>query len=140
MMATPERARLLRLTLQANAWFSGLSGLLFVFAAMPISSFLGVGPPWTLAALGVGLVFYALWLVACVLGGPIESRCVRIAIALDAAWVIGSGVILATNVLPLTLPGKWAVGIVADLVATFAALQFYGLHMQQAGTIPHETC
>ena len=127
MMAAPERARLLRLTLQANAWFSGLSGLLFVFAVVPIASFLGVGPPWTLAALGVGLVFYRLWLVACVQGAVIHRGCVRRVIGLDAAWVIGSGVILAENVLPLTLPGKWAVGIVADIVATFVLFQLYGL-------------
>nr|MBI3612771.1 hypothetical protein [Nitrospirota bacterium] len=69
----------------------------------------------------------------------LDRREVWGAIGLDTAWVLGSALLLIATPIPLTLAGKWAVGIVADIVAAFALLQFYGLHMQQAGTIPHET-
>jgi hypothetical protein len=45
---------------------------------------------------------------------------------LDSVWVIASVVILFTGWVPLTTEGKWAVGLVAVIVAIFAELQFLG--------------
>ncbi len=122
---------LLRRSLQANALFSGLSGLLFLVAGGPIASFLGGAVPWVISLLGLGLILYAVWLLMIARRPIPDRREVWIAIGLDAAWVLASAGLLIADLTPLTLPGKWAVGIVADLVAVFAVLQYYGLTRQQ---------
>lgn len=125
-----DPARLLRAALRGNALFSGLSGILFLAAAQPIASFLGMEMPWVIRALGAGLLIYAIWLLECARRSVLDRREAWAAIALDSAWVVGSALLLIADPLSLTLSGKWAVGIVADLVATFALLQFYGLYQQ----------
>ena len=124
---------LLRRSLQGNAWFSSLSGLLFIVASEPIASFLGIAVPWVISLLGLGLILYAVWLLMIARRPRLDQREVWIAIGLDAAWVLSSALLLIADLASLTLAGKWAVGIVADLVAIFAVLQCYGLtRLQQA--------
>jgi len=135
-MTTHDPARWLRRSLQGNAWFSGLSGLLFLVAGRPIASGLGIEAPWVIRTLGLGLLLYALWLLLCARRPVPDRREVWAAIALDTVWVLGSALLLIANPIPLTLAGKWAVGIVADLVATFAALQMYGLFKYEAASAP----
>jgi hypothetical protein len=135
-MTTHDPARWLRRSLQGNAWFSGLSGLLFLVAGRPIASGLGIEAPWVIRTLGFGLLLYALWLLLCAYRPVPDRREVWAAIALDTVWVLGSALLLIANPIPLTLAGKWAVGIVADLVATFAALQMYGLFKYEAASAP----
>ena len=45
-------------------------------------------------------------------------------ICVDSAWVLGSILLLLTNWLPLSVEGKWTVGLVAVIVDMFATLQF----------------
>lgn len=137
-MTTLNPTRLLRWSLQGNAWFSGLSGLLFLRGAESIAMFLGISAFWIIRALGLGLILYALWLLMTVRRPTLNRREVMTTIGLDTAWVFCSALRLIANPLSLSIAGKWAVVIVADIVAIFAALQFYGLHVQQTGTIPHE--
>jgi hypothetical protein len=118
---------LLRGTLYANALFSGISGLAFAVAAQPIALFLGLDAPFVLVGIGIGLLFYALALWYNASRHPLSRAFVWAAIIGDTAWVVGSYILLLTNWLPLTPAGWWAVAIVADLVAIFAVLQFYGL-------------
>jgi len=131
-MTMRDPSLLLRRSLQGNAWFSGLSGLLFLVAGRPIASFLGIEAPWVIRTLGLGLLLYALWLLLCAYRPVPDRREIWAAIGLDTVWVIGSALLLIAGPIPLTLAGKWAVGIVADLVATFAALQMYGLFKYEA--------
>ncbi len=136
-MSVHDPSILLIRSLQANAWFSGLSGLLFLVAGGPIASFLGIEVPWVISSLGLGLIVYAFWLVTIARRPTPDRREVWSAIGLDAAWVLGSALLLITAPTLLTLAGKWAVGIVADLVAVFAVLQFYGLiRLQRASSVP----
>jgi hypothetical protein len=118
---------LLRRTLRANSLFSGISGLAFIVAARPIALFLGLDAPFILIVIGGGLLLYALALWFNAGRHPISSPFVRAAIIADAAWVVGSLIILLTDWFPLTPAGWWAVAIVADLVAIFAVVQFYSL-------------
>ncbi|MEW6543100.1 MAG: hypothetical protein AB1411_05765 [Nitrospirota bacterium] len=127
MTLLPSPTTLLRLALRCNAWFSGLSGLLFLLAARPIAALLGIETPWIVTTLGLGLLLYALWLALTVRRPAPDRREVLVAIGLDAAWVLGSALLLIAAPIPLTQAGKWAVGIAADIVATFAVLQAYGL-------------
>jgi hypothetical protein len=97
------------------------------FGAQPAAVFLGLEPAWVLAVIGVALLFYAAALFQTAAREPLNRQLAVTAIVMDAAWVVGSALILFTNWLPLTTAGWWAVAVVADVVAIFAALQFYGL-------------
>lgn len=126
---------LLRRALRANGVFSGLSGLLFMLAAAPIASFIGLPWSWPLFVTGVGLLGYAIALFRVSGRTEIDRRAVVVFISMDVAWVVGSGVLLVTPWIPFTLAGKWAIAIVADMVALFAVIQFYGLRRSQGERI-----
>ncbi|MFQ5695930.1 MAG: hypothetical protein ACE5HB_08070, partial [Terriglobia bacterium] len=53
-------------------------------------------------------------------------------IALDVLWVAGSFGLLASPPPEMTTGGKWAIGMVADVVGVFAILQFIGLRRMTA--------
>ncbi|MEW6248684.1 MAG: hypothetical protein AB1555_18520 [Nitrospirota bacterium] len=127
-----DPARWLRMSLRSNAAFSGMSGLVLLIAAGPIAAFLGVEAPWIIRGLGPGLLVFAVWLSVVASRPSPDRREVWSAIGLDGAWVIGSAALLLWDLWPLTAPGKWAVGITADLVATFAVLQMVGLFKYEA--------
>lgn len=136
-MTRHDSSTLLRHSLQGNAVFSCLSGVLFLVAAGPIASFLGMEVPWLIRMLGLSLSLYAVWLLIIARRPTLDRREVWIVIGLDATWVLGSALLLIADLAPLTLAGKWTVGIVADLVAAFALLQFYGLTRQhQTSRVP----
>lgn len=118
---------LLRRALRANALFSAGGGLLLIFGARPLATFVGVNAPPVLALTGVVLVGYAAWLAWSAAREPLDQRVGAVAVALDAAWVVASVLVLANGWLPLTTAGTWAVAIIADIVAVFALVQFYAL-------------
>jgi hypothetical protein len=131
-MSSQERStNFLRRVLQADALASGLSGALLIVAAKPLAAFIGVGLPLPLIVTGIFLLLYAGGLLQQAAQDTLSRRFVTAAIIINIAWVVGSGFILLTDVVPLTLAGKWAIAIVADLVAIFAGLQFYGLRQMR---------
>src|SRR5262245_55366329 len=121
------RSTLLRRTLQADAIFSGLSGVALVAAAGPIGTLLGLNAPIALAALGVALIGYAALLFATAAKEPIDRRRAIVAAVLDVIWVVDSAIVLVSGWLPLTPTGWWIVLDVAIVVAVFAELKFMGL-------------
>ncbi len=126
-ISQPTKANMLRRTLQTDATFSGLSGLLFILGAKPLVSFLGVGMPLILAVIGVNLLFYALILLYTASRENIDPRQVWVLIGLDMAWVLGSALIWLTGWPSFTTGGMWAMVIVADVVLLFALFKFLGL-------------
>lgn len=121
---------LLRRALLGNAAFSGLSGLLFTLDARPIAKFLGLENPMILTIMGLVLLAYAPFLVWLANRKPIPRWLAWMVIELDVLWIIGSAVLIFTDLVPLTGPGKWAIAIVADVVAVFAIVQYLGLRRQ----------
>jgi len=115
----------IRSILYANAIFSGVSGLLFIIASQPIARFLGINIPLAILMLGVGLVGYAALLYLNASRPEISRSFVLFAVVADSVWVLLSIILLLTNWLPLTVSGRWVVGIVAALVDVFATLQFF---------------
>ena len=115
----------IRSILYANAIFSGVSGLLFVIASQPIARFLGVDIPLAVLLLGLGLVGYAALLYFNASRPEISRSFVLFAVVADSMWVLLSIILLLTNWIPFTAPGKWAIGIVAAIVDVFATLQFF---------------
>jgi hypothetical protein len=122
----------LQRALLGNAAFSGISGLVMVLASGSISEFLGLGNPVILVIVGSVLLLYMPMLVWLSNQSPVPGHFAWEVIALDLLWVIGSLVLIFTDLVPLTTGGKWAIAITADIVALFAILQYIGLRRQQS--------
>lgn len=122
-----NKATLLRRALLGNSLFSAMSGIALIIGARPIATFIGIQAPLALAGLGAVLALYAIALYYIATQEPIDTRAALVAIELDVAWVAGSAVLLFSNWLPLTTEGKWAIAIIAEIVAVFAVVQYLGL-------------
>jgi len=120
-----------RPALRANAAFSGLSGVTLVVASGPASAVLGTSAPWLLVGIGVGLIGYAAWLLAVAGRDPVPRGEVRLAIAADLAWVVGSVSLVAWG--PLAPRGEALVGVVAAVVLGFALLQANAIRRSDRG-------
>jgi len=117
--------RVLRRVLRANAIFSAAAGAVLLLAATPLSGWLGIEPGWVLRVVGAGLLGFA---------ATLERTPVRLVIASDIAWVVGSAVLLAVGTPHLTPAGWWTIMVIADIVAAFAMLQTWGLRRDQPRT------
>lgn len=125
MNDTAEKSRMLRLALRGNGVFSLLSGTAFAVASTRISEVIGLEYPIILMAVGLGLIAFAGALFFNAARAEISRLEAAAAVVGDAAWVLGSGVVIALGV--LTTTGNWAVAIVADVVLLFAILQYLGI-------------
>jgi len=79
-----------------------------------------------LIGMGVGLLIwagYAFWVSSL---SPVNKLAVFSMIEGDVLWVIGSIILLLTGWVTFSTTGYWAVAIVADIVALFAILQYWG--------------
>jgi hypothetical protein len=113
--------------LYADHTVSGLSGLAFVAAPAPIARFIGWSDPRWIFATGILLIAFSAGLFFIARQPRPDRRLVWAAVGLNAAWVAASFALVVTGWLPLAPAGKWAVLIVADVVAAFAALEIYAL-------------
>jgi hypothetical protein len=82
-----------------------------------------------LIVVGLGLIGYAAALFTASRRPGLGRPAVIVFIVMDAAWVVGSGVLLAAGWPPLTPAGRWAVAGVAAVVALFALGQLWGLRL-----------
>ena len=112
-------ANLIRSAFYGNAAFSGASGLLFLLAANPVSSFLGVTESMVIVIVGVVCLGYAALLFYNASRPVIEPAFALFTVFADSLWVLGSIVLLVAGWLPLTAEGKWAVAIAAMIVDAF---------------------
>jgi len=119
-----EESRLLRGALTANAVFSSVSGLVLAVFAVPLSDWLGV-PTWVAVALGVGLGLFGISVYS-IARNP-KPGLVKQIIVSDVAWVVGSIVLLVGFPDALSTQGRWAVVVVALIVADFGLMQWLGL-------------
>ncbi|MGH7600784.1 MAG: hypothetical protein ACREOI_30885 [bacterium] len=125
MITSNSPSKLLRRTLQANAAFSALSGIIAIAGAKPLSLLLGVNVSLLLIGMGIALLAYAAVLFLNARRESIKLPEAWLAVVLDAAWVIGSAILIFAGTLSTT--GNWLVAIVADIVLLFAVLQFFGI-------------
>jgi hypothetical protein len=121
------RDRPLRTALVANAIFSATTGTLMLAATRPVSDFLGLPYPWIAAALGLGLLGFAVQVALSARRTEIGRQKVHRVIGADVAWVLASGLLLVSGLVSFTTAAKWAVLVVADIVAAFAFFQWLGL-------------
>lgn len=125
-----SKSTLLRRTLQADAIFSALSGLVMLAGGGPLAAFAGLETPLILLVVGAGCLLYAASIFYNIRQPIINPAFAWFTIIGNAAWVLTSLVILFAG-LPLTTPGWWAIALAADIVAVFAALQYLGLRRIQ---------
>lgn len=121
---------LLRNILLANIAFSGISGFFLLAASRPVSEFLGLREPVSLSIIGIVLLLYAPLLLWIANDGVRRKKLTILPIFADFSWVVGSAVLIFTDLIPLTTGGKWAIAIVADIVLAFAILQLLALRRE----------
>ena len=121
-----EPARFLRRALMADGIVSGVSGAALLIAPGAIASLLGLASPGLVAVVGVSLVFYGLALLRNARQEVLRRRDASVPIALNAAWLLGTVVVVAEGW--LNRPGTWALLLVGDVVLAFAILEAVGLH------------
>lgn len=121
--------RFLRQALQANGVFSGVSGLLTILAAGPLTDLIGLSTSSILIGVGSGLIFYAVGLFRNASRDLINRTETYLAVIMDLLWVAGSAVVIFLGILATT--GDRIIAIVADIVLLFGILQWYGLKRMQ---------
>lgn len=122
-----NNSSLLRNALYGNSIFSITSGLAFLLFSKAIANFLGLSASWVILVLGAGLVLYGWQIYSAAKAEPVNTGFVQFAVYADLAWVLGSVILIFTNLIAFTTPGKWGIAIIADIVLVFAILQYVGL-------------
>jgi hypothetical protein len=125
MAMQTDHSRFLRRSLQLDGVASGLCGAVLLFAAQPISTLFGLSTSGVARVVGGLLLVYAaalLWNASRLIVSRGETL---LAVVLNAAWVLGSLVVVVDG--PLTLIGNAAVAAVAAAVLGFAVLEVLGL-------------
>jgi len=118
---------LLRKALIGNSIFCTTSGLIFTMFSNSISAFLGIQASVVILILGIVLFLYGVEVFIFARKESINEPFARFVIGADIAWVIGSVVLIFTNLIVFATPGKWGIAIIADIVLVFAIVQFVGL-------------
>ena len=113
--------------LLANALFSGISGLILLFAAGAVSRLIGFENPQLLMALGAGLLVFSFLLARHVRRQRI-GRTEAIAISImDLGWVLASAGLLLLYPDLFSPAGVVAIIAVAVIVLVFFELQALAL-------------
>ena len=126
-LAQRDPAQLLRRALQIDAFASVFSGAGLLLAAGPISRWLGLGLSWPLALIGADMIIFGVWVGFEAQREQLRAGRVRAVLALNAAWLIASALLIAFDPFGLSVAGKWAVAGVADLVLLIAIGEYLGL-------------
>jgi hypothetical protein len=120
-----DPARLLRISLRANAVFSSLSGATFCVAGAAIADLLGVEPALLVNVVGLNLLVFAGVLLFVASRRMISPPIANAIILADLAWVAGSLLLVLADVFHPS--GAIAVLFVANIVLAFAVIQFIGV-------------
>jgi hypothetical protein len=116
-----------RLPLQVDGAFCAVSGLLFTLDAEAIRAFTGLELSTPIFLLGLILLTYGIGLWWFTTYRRIERPMVLAVIALNVLWIVGSVLLLEFDPLHFSSKGRWAVLILADVVALLAIWEYIGL-------------
>lgn len=125
-MNTVQPNPLLRRVLQLDALLSGGAGLLLCLGAAPLSALLGL-PLALLQIAGLLMLPWCGVLLWMARRAPLDRRAVWAVIAVNAAWVVDSLLLLASGWVQPTFWGQAFVIAQALAVVLFAELQYLGL-------------
>ena len=132
---------LLRHTLTANGWFSGVSGLACLLASGPIAeylfvknfSLLGLSPSNIIIELGVGLLVFAGLVFFMARQTILSLSLAKFISILDMLWMGGSAILLAVYSEYFSSGGFAAVLTIAATVFFFAIDQLLGVVLTYQG-------
>jgi protein-S-isoprenylcysteine O-methyltransferase Ste14 len=124
----------LRRALQADAIFSGVAALMFVFGASLFASLTNL-PEVFLRNTGFVLVVYAALVGYLGTRTMMAKAAVWTVIAVNAIWAVDSIALLASGLLSPNLFGQALIVMQAVAVGVFAELQFIGLRRSAAGDV-----
>jgi hypothetical protein len=125
-----DRSTFLRRSLQLDGVASGVCGAVLFLGAHPISTLFGLAAPGVARITGGLLVVYAAALLWNASRSTVSRGEALLAVALNAAWVLGSLVVVVDG--PLTLTGDAAVAAIAVAVLGFSVLEVLGLRRLRA--------
>ena len=131
MSFNDDRQRWLRCSLLGNVVFSTLSGLIFVLAASPVASFIGVAEVALVRGVGVGLIGFAACIAFVATRPEIDPKATLAIILGDLSWVVGTVPVVMLDW--LSPDGLIAALVIADVVLLFAGLQYYGVRRIRSG-------
>ena len=109
--------------LVSNGTFCFTSGIIFTLAADPLAGFLST-LPIVMTILGSGLILYGAFITFMATRPVITRKFTLFTIFADSAWVLLSILLLVLPIFTFTTQAKWAIGITAICVDTFATLQY----------------
>ena len=107
----------------SNGTFCIANGLIFTLAANPLAEFLNT-LPILMTILGIGVILYGAFVTYKAARPTITRGFTFFTVIADSAWVLLSILLLVLPVFNFTPTAKWAIGITAVCVDTFATLQF----------------
>ena len=124
-MRTADETSFLRRSLQLDGVASALCGVLLLAAAGPMAPVMGLGGPGIARAVGALFVVFAVAVLWNAARATVSRGGALAAVVLNAAWVLGSAVVIVDG--PLTALGNAAVAAVAAAVLLFTVLEAVGL-------------
>lgn len=119
--------QMLAKVLRADAIVILSSSIILLLGSRPVASLIGLGNPNALLILGFILLTYGITLLAFAGRDPWNRRIAWLAIILNGLWVLGSYLGLLLGWFPVNTAGRWAIALVAEVVALFAILEFIAL-------------
>jgi hypothetical protein len=128
---TQDSTHWLRTAFKANGAFSALSAAVLLLGDGLVAALLGAYDALGLIHFaGLNLAIFSAFLFWLATRESIAPALAKAVIAADLIWVAGSWVAIASGM--TSGQGTWAVGIVADIVALFAVVQYLGLRRVEA--------
>ncbi len=117
----------LRIVLRADAFLCAATALALLIGAGPIASLMGLTDAVPLYATAVALAAYVAALFYIAAQEHLNLRAALLGPAVNLACAALSAALLVTDWLPLSLEGRWLIGIMGLGVLGLAVLQIYGL-------------
>ena len=122
-----NHSSLLKSALFADSAICFVSGIACLLFSQAIAGFLGISASWTVLALGMGVLVYAIEVYLAARAEPVKMGFARFAAYGNLVWVLGSALLIFADLVPFTTAGKWTIAIVADVVLILAIFQYIGL-------------
>ncbi|MDX1579602.1 MAG: hypothetical protein R3266_14045, partial [Gemmatimonadota bacterium] len=110
------------------------SGLVLLVGAGPVAAWMGVSSAGLLRRLGLALALFAAGLAWIARAEPLPRALAVGATVSDAAWVLGSALLVLGFPDLLTEAGQWTVFLVAAVVAGLGTAQAAGLRRTRPST------
>jgi hypothetical protein len=123
----PAQSSTAHRAVQADSIFCMISGAAFTFGAGAVSSFIGLDSSTPILLIGLIVLICGVGIFWLTTNRPVDRRLVIAAIAVNAAWVLGSAILLAADPFGFTNEGKWLTLIIADIVTAIGIWEFVGL-------------